>query len=72
MAKRGRPKKNSLPKELQRKIEALENETDEKKVKELKKLMKLEPQICGALQGDGTVCVKKPWSKVDPIVKTLI
>ncbi|MEC1866739.1 hypothetical protein [Bacillus paralicheniformis] len=61
----GRPKKNALPEELQRKIEALEGETDENKVKELKKLMKLEPQICGALQKNGQVCVRSPWKLPD-------
>ncbi|MED4409029.1 HGGxSTG domain-containing protein [Bacillus licheniformis] len=65
MAKRGRPKKASLPEELKRKIEALENETDEVKIKEMKKLMKKEPDICGALQGNGTVCVKAPYIRKD-------
>ncbi|WP_408010790.1 hypothetical protein ACJROX_10930 [Pseudalkalibacillus sp. A8] len=57
----GRPKKNSLPEELQRKIEALEGETDENKIKKLKKMFKKEPQICGAIKGNGQVCVRKPW-----------
>ncbi|TCP28796.1 hypothetical protein EV207_11522 [Scopulibacillus darangshiensis] len=57
----GRPKKNSLPLELQKKIEALEGETDKSKIKELKDLMKLEPEVCGALQKNGQVCVKAPW-----------
>lgn len=61
----GRPKKNSLPIELQKKIEALESETDEVKIKELKKLLKKEPEICGALQKDGTVCVRSPWRLPD-------
>lgn len=61
MSKVGRPKKNRLPQELQRKIEALEGETNEKKIKELKKFMKKEAEICGALQSNGAVCVKKPW-----------
>ena len=59
--KKGRPRKNSLSQELQRKIEAFEGETEEKKIKETKKLMKKEPEICGALQGNGTVCVKAPY-----------
>jgi len=61
----GRPKKNSLPLELQRKIEALENEKDPKKIKELKKMFKKEPEICGALQKDGRVCVRAPWRLPD-------
>ncbi|AWC27142.1 hypothetical protein CG478_000955 [Bacillus cytotoxicus] len=65
MAKRGRPKKHSLPEELQRKIEALEAETDEVKIKEMKKLMKKEPEICGAIQGNGRVCLRAPWKLED-------
>lgn len=65
MTKRGRPKKHSLPEELQRRIEALENETDEVKIKEMKKLMKKEPEICGALKKDGKVCLRQPWRLPD-------
>lgn len=65
MAKRGRPKKTSLPEELQKKIDALEAETNEERIKEMKKLMKKEPDICGALQGNGRVCVRKPWIRED-------
>ncbi|MGE7761000.1 HGGxSTG domain-containing protein [Peribacillus sp. NPDC097895] len=58
-------KRSKLPKELRELIAQTEGETNEDAVKILKSKLKKEPSICGAKQGNGSICVRSPHIKED-------
>lgn len=58
-------KRSRLPEALRKLIAQTEGETNEEAVKILKRKLKKEPSICGAKQGNGSICVRSPHIKED-------
>lgn len=58
-------KRSKLAKELQELLEQTENETDKEQLNKLKSKLKKEATICGAMQGNGKICVRAPYIRED-------